>query len=112
MTLDLALKLQPIFAAAFALGFVLIYAFKGKWWKSAIGRHMMTFMAGVLVVLLIGVTVRFFPNLENIKQVRFWSWNIVILLMGWRFWLAFQVFILKNYSDFAEQDAAKAEKNE
>lgn len=112
MTLDVALKLQPVVAAAFALGFVLIYAFKGKWWKSAIGRHMMGFMAGVLLILCIGVTVRFFPDLENIRQIRFWSWNIVIALMAWRFWLAFQVFILRNYADFAEQDANKANEHE
>lgn len=106
------MKFQPVVAAIFALGFVLIYAFKGKWWKSAIGRHMMAFMAGVFLVLLIGITVRFFPDLQNIKQIRFWSWNIVILLMAWRFWIAFQVFILRNYSDFAEEDVEKASDSE
>jgi len=111
-TVDLVLKLQPVVAATFALGFVLIYAFRGRWWKSAIGRHMMAFMIGVLVILAVGVLVRFFPDLENIKWIRFWCWNLIIVIMGWRFWLAFRVFVLKNYPDFADQDAEKATEHE
>lgn len=97
--IDHALKYQPLLALFFTVGFMVIYASKNKWWKYAMGRHMMGFMAGAAIVLTVGVIVRLVPTLDNIKQIRFWSWNLVIAIFAWRFWVAVQVWILKNFSD-------------
>jgi hypothetical protein len=93
------LNLQPLIAFVFAVGFIGVYSAYGKWWKTSIGRHMIGFMAGCVVVLSLAILVRLFPELRGNVQLRFWAWNLVIGLFAWRFWVAVQVWILKNQSD-------------
>lgn len=92
-------KYQPAIALAFALGFIAIYSLYGKWWKTAIGRHMIGFMCGCAVVLFLAILVRFMPGLRQNIELRFWAWNIVIALFAWRFWVAVQVWIFRNQTD-------------
>jgi hypothetical protein len=97
--MDLALTLQPLVALVFAIGFIAIYSLYGKWWKTSIGRHMIGFMAGCAVVLTLAILSRFFPWMRESDQLRFWAWNIVISLFAWRFWVAAQVWLLRNQRD-------------
>lgn len=103
---DYVIKFQPIVAAFFSLSFVLIYGVRGKWWKSSIGRHMMTFMTGMFILLALAVAFRIWPDIPGRRHISFWSWNLVIFLMAWRAWVAFQVLVLKRYPDLedAEED--------
>lgn len=94
---DLILKLEPVLAAGGALAFVVIYLLYSKWWRSAMGRHMMSFMGGCLVVLVLAIITRFFPVISKVWEVRFGAWLIVIFIMWWRAWIAFRIFVLKKY---------------
>lgn len=92
---EILLRLEPVFAALGALAFVIIYLLYSKWWVSAMGRHMMSFMVGCFTVLLLAILTRFFPAL-TVWWVRFSAWFIVIFIMWWRAWIAFRILILKR----------------
>lgn len=96
--LDMALRIQPSVAILPVLGFVITYAWKGQFWKTPIGRYMMGFMVGILIVLLTSIILRFFPNWHYRKFVGFICWNIVIGIMSWSFVTIFRVLVLKNYT--------------
>jgi hypothetical protein len=98
--IDLIIKLQPVIAAGGALSFVVIYLLYSKWWKSAMGRHMMSFMAGCFVVLVLAIFIRFFPH-SYIQPARMIGWSIVIFIMWWRAWVAFKVLVLKRYEGYS-----------
>lgn len=107
--MDLALKFQPFLALLFAVGFVLVYSIYGKWWKTAIGRHMVGFMGGCAVLLFLALIVRLVPELQDNVQLKFWGWNVVIALFAWRFWVAVSVFITKNFSDIRDMEEEDTE---
>lgn len=100
--MELALKIQPLVALLFAVGFIIIYSTYGKWWRTSIGRHMIGFMAGCSIVLFLAILSRFFPWMRESNALRFWAWNIVIGLFGWRFWVAVSVFVTKKFSDLRD----------
>jgi hypothetical protein len=64
--------------------FVLIYQLRWKWWRSSMGRHMMAFMGGLELLLLLAFISQFWPHLPLREYLRIVSWGIVAFLFTWR----------------------------
>ena len=66
-----------------ALSFVVLYGALAPWWRTVIGRHMMTFMAVLAGILLYGTVV---PLLGLSLEQRLWSRVIAYILFGGVVW--------------------------
>lgn len=88
MSLEVALAVVTDFlivaSAVSGLLFVVLYQFRAKWWTSAIGRHMMAFMGGLEVLLLLALTSLFWPHMPGRPYLRAVSWFVVFFLFAWR----------------------------
>lgn len=81
---SLTVATEVCIAAAAGLLFVIIYHLRWKWWKSYMGRHMMTFMAGLDAILLLAVVNMFWPGMPGRVPLRLFAWTVIAVLFTWR----------------------------
>lgn len=80
-----------ILTALGALVFVIVYAVTTRWWSSAMGKHVMTFMAAILVVTMLAVISIFFGvNWPHRAAIRTGAWGSIAACLWWRVIILFQ----------------------
>ncbi len=82
------------------LTFVIAYAMTQPWWKSPIGRHMMSFMAGFTLILILSMLGYFFPDMPGRTEVRLFTWALIPILFTWRTVILLRI---KKYSNGYEE---------
>lgn len=72
-----------------ALTFVIVYAVTARWWATTMGRHVMTFMAAILVVAFLAtLTIFYGTSWPHRDAIRTAAWGAIAACLWWR------VFIL------------------
>lgn len=95
-------------AAVPALLFVVVYASTQPWWRSSVGRHLMSFM-GVCAVVLSLVIVQSFAGRDypGHLYVRAAAWIAINIIFWWRLVVLLKV-VKRRYPDpVRELDAEK-----
>lgn len=80
-------RLEVVYAAIPGLIFCLVYQLRWKWWKTAFGRHMMIFMCGLELILLLTVLAMFWPDMPHKGYIRMSAWALISFLFTWRTWV-------------------------
>ena len=76
--------------------FVVVYHLRTRWWKSAIGRHMMSFMAGLTAIIALALISNFYPEMPGRALLRILCWTLIPALFGWRLVILLRV---KHYDE-------------
>jgi FlaA1/EpsC-like NDP-sugar epimerase len=93
---DWIVLVEVIVSLVASLGFMVRYHFVGRWWKSAIGRHMMSFMTGMTSIMLLAVVVLLFPGVQYRQELRLFCWTLLAFLFVWRFIIILRI---KRYDE-------------
>jgi len=97
--LVLGIRFAPLVAIVPVLGFIVIYQWKGKWWKTPIGRYMMGSMIGWCIVIGLTIMFTFFRHIPYALQIGFAAWMIIIAIKFWSFIVMFRSMVMKNYEE-------------
>jgi len=104
------IKILSTEAAVPALLFVILYAKTQPWWRSAVGRHLMSFMAVCAVVLsLVIVSAIFGREYPGHLFVRAAAWIAINFIFWWRLAILVKV-VLKKYPDPLTENGKTKEK--
>lgn len=76
-----------IWSALVGHAFVIIYWWRSQWWKSSIGRHLMSFMGGLTAIIDLTLINAFVPGLLNRSSLTLFVWVLIPLLFTWRLWI-------------------------
>lgn len=85
-----------VWSVVAGLAFVVIYAVTQPWWKTPVGRHMMSFMAGMTMILMLSLVGYFFPDIGWRKELRIFTWTLIPFLFTWR---TFILLFVKKYQN-------------
>jgi hypothetical protein len=97
--IDEIVKIEVVLSAIPLLIAVLVYQFRWKWWKSAIGRHFMVFMSGLEMIMLLAVFNLFWPQMPGKPYIRIIVWAVIFILFTWR---AYVMVFPNKYDDEEE----------
>ncbi len=75
--------------------FIIRYALTQPWYNNPVGRHMMSFMGGLTLILDITAVAYFVPTLPWRAEMRIFVWTLIPFLFTWRTVILFRV---KHYS--------------
>lgn len=104
--LRMFLKIAPILAIIPVLGFIVVYQWRGKWWKSAIGRYMMGSMVAWCFVIGFTILVQFARHIPYLLEFGVLAWATIIAIKLWSFVVIFRSMVLHNYD---EQEVSERE---
>ena len=93
---DWVVRIGVVTSVTAGLVFMVTYHLTSKWWMSSIGRHMMSFMSGMTLILLLSVVALIFPDMPFRQELRIFSW---ILIPGLFVWRAVVILKIRNYDD-------------
>lgn len=76
--LDQIVRAEIIVASVPGLLFVILYQIRVKWWRTAIGRMLMSFIGSLECILLLTVLSVFWPDMPGRPYLRVVVWAIII----------------------------------
>ena len=64
--------------------FILFYHLRYRWWNNSVGRHMMSFMAGLTAILDLSLIAQMWPDMPGRQELRILVWILIPFLFTWR----------------------------
>lgn len=64
--------------------FILFYHQRYQWWRNSVGRHMMSFMAGLTAILDLSLIGQMWPEMPGRQEIRILVWVLIPFLFTWR----------------------------
>jgi hypothetical protein len=83
----------------FATAFVVLYSVTARWWRSPMGRNVMSLMFVIGAVLDLSVIRIFVPGSVDLlwfNILRLVVFAFVPVVLGWRLWLLIKVQVLRR----------------
>lgn len=82
-SVDLIVRVLVLYDAVPLLLFVLIYQFRVRWWRTSIGRLLMTFLGSLEAILLLTVLSLFWPDMPGRPYIRIGVWTLIGIVFTW-----------------------------
>lgn len=93
---ELAYKLGDFmiyYCAIVAVLFVVVYSVLARWWRTAFGQHLFSFMLVIALVFIYIVITKMFGRFDGWEYVRLALIGSLATVLTWRVWILLKVQI-------------------